>query len=106
MTEKELMALLGKNIKTRRKRKGWNQEKLAEKTDVSKNTISDIEAGNNFARAKTLVNLAKVFETDVYELFKPDNVLPDKSADIFAKYSEEVRERVEEIENSYKKRMK
>ena len=101
MTERDLKNIFGKHVSSRRERKGWSKEKLAEKADVSKNTISDIETGQKFARAKTLVRLAKVLETDVYELLKPFNVLPDKSADIFAKFHEEVRESVERIGNSY-----
>ena len=84
---------------------GWNQETLAEKAGVSKNTISDIETGQKFARANTLVRLAEVLQTEVYELLKPDNVMPDKSADILAKYGEEVKEAVEKIGNLYIEKM-
>ena len=105
-TEKELKKVFGHNIKTLRERRGWSQENLAEKAGVSKNTISDIETGQKFARAKTLVHLAKAFETEVYELLKPEGVLPDKPAEILAEYSAEVREKVEEIGNSYMEKMK
>jgi len=74
--------------------------------DVSKNTISDIETGQKFARANTLVKLAKAFETEVYELLKPDNVPPDKTSDAIAKYSEEVRDAVNKIQSSYIENMK
>ena len=89
-----------------RGRRGWSQEELAERAGVSRNTISDIEKGDKFARPKTLVNLAKAFETEVYELFKPKGVLPDKPIDIFAEYNEKVREKVEEIGNIYIEKMK
>ena len=104
--EQELKAAFGKNIKIRRDRKGWSQEELAEKAEVSRNTISDIENGDKFARAKTLVLLAKAFETEVYELLKPQGILPDKYKDIFSGYCEEVREKMEEIGKSYMKKMK
>ena len=106
MTERELKRIFGKNISTRRERFGWNQETLAEKADVSKNTISDIETGQKFARAKTMVSLAKALRTEIYELLKPDYIIPDRVADIFAKYNEEVREKVEEIGNFYIKNIK
>ena len=80
---------------------GWNQETLAVKAGVSKNTISDIETGQKFVRANTLVKLARALQTEVYELLKPDNIMPDKTADILAKYGEEVKEAVEKIGNSY-----
>ena len=105
-TEKELKEFFGKTIKTLRYRRGWSQEKLAEKVGVTRNIISKIETGKNFAHAKTLVNLALAFETKIYELLKPEGVLPDKPTDILAEYSEEVREKVEEIGNFYIERMK
>ena len=105
-TEQELRIQFGKNVSTLRNRNNWSQEKLAEKTGVSRNTISDIEKGDKFARPKTLINMAIAFETEVYELFKPEGVLPDKPSDIIAEYTEEVRERVEEIGNSYLGRLK
>ena len=100
-TEQELKELLGQNIKTRRLQKKWSQEKLAEFADLTRNTISDIESGQDFAGAKTLISLAKALETEVYELFKPESVLPDKPSDILSKFSEEIRQKVDEIGISY-----
>jgi len=100
-TEQELKKTLGQNVSIRRNSRGWTQEKLAEKAGVSKNTISDIESGDKFARAGTLIRLAKIFETEVYELLKPNDILPDNTADAIAKYSEEVKEAVDKIKFSY-----
>ena len=100
-TEQELKAVLGKNIKIRREDRKWSQETLGEKIGVSRNTISDIESGKDFVGAKTLINLALVFETEVYELFKPDNVQPDNAYEILAKYSSEVKAAVDSIRNTY-----
>jgi len=105
-TEWELKATFGKNVSARRERRGWSQEKLAEKAGVSRNAISDIENGDKFARAKTLVNIARAFETEVYELLKPETVLPDKPEDILEEYREEVREKMEEIGNSFMEKLK
>jgi len=99
--EAELKAVLGINVKIRRESLNLSQEKLAEKISVSKNTISDIETGQKFARADTLVNLAKTLETDVYELFKPDNVYPDNAIDIITKYHFVVREAMEKLEKDF-----
>jgi len=85
---------------------GLTQQQLADIVDVSKNTISDIETGDKFAHAKTLVNLARALETQVYELLKPEYVYPDKAADIIARYSEEVREAVGELEKTYMENIK
>ena len=105
MTEKELRKILGQNIKKRRVHKDWTQELLAEKIDVSKNTISEIETGQKFARPKTLVCLAGIFETDVYELFKPENVFPDKVTDVFIKYNEKIKEVLDEMGSTYLENM-
>ena len=102
-TEQELMAFFGKNVKIRRKERKWSQEVLADKIGVSRNTISDIESGQDFVGAKTLVNLALVFKTEVYELLKPDNVQPDNAYEILTKYSSEVKEAVDTIKNNYLK---
>ena len=104
--EQKLKEIFGKNVSKHRERRGWSQEKLAEKAGVSRNTISDIENGDKFARAKTLTSMAKAFETEVYELLKPEGILPDKPSDILAEYCEVVRERVEEIGNFYIESMK
>ena len=105
-TEQELRNTLGQNVRIRRCSRSWSQEKLAEKAGVSKNTITDIEKGDKFARAKTLVRLAKIFDTEVYELLKPKDTSPDKIADVIVKYSEEVRDAVNKIQSSYLGEMK
>ena len=99
--EYDLKKILMQQVRNRRESKKWTQKELALKTGVTKNTISDIEAGQNFASEKTLVSLALAFETQVYELLKPDDVDPDKAADILRKISNEVREAVEKIGNRY-----
>jgi len=105
-TEQELKNTLGLNVKNRREHKDLTQEKLAEKIGVSKNTISDIESGDKFARACTLVRLAKFFETEVYELLKPKNFSPDNTADAIALYSKEIKEAIEKVEKSYSNKKK
>ena len=102
----ELKNTFGRNIRTRRDSKGWNQEELSVKAGVSKNTISDIETGQKFARANTLFRLAKAFDTEVYELLKPENVYPDKGSDLLKKYTDEVKDSVEKIGNLFLEKKK
>ena len=104
--DQELKNIFGQNVKIRRKRMGLSQELLAEKVNLSRNTISDIETGQKFATAETLVLLAQALETEAYELLKPKNVLPDKAVDILTKYGEEVREAVEKIGERYLENVK
>ena len=106
MTVQELNAIFGKNIRKYRKSRKWSQELLAEKVDLSINTISETETGKKFIRAETLIGFATIFEVEVYELLKPEGVLPDKPVNILAEFSEEVRQKVDEIGNSYIERMK
>ena len=99
--EYDLKKILMRQVKNRRKGKKWTQKELALKIGVTKNTISDIESGQNFASEKTLVSLAMAFETQVYELLKPDDIYPDKAIDVLKKIGEEVREAVDKIGNRY-----
>lgn len=76
MTSKEAKAF-GKNVKARRKELGWNQEKLAEKVNVSKNTISNIERAETEVSSSTLIGLADALNVSI------DSLL-DRSVDLFA----------------------
>jgi len=65
---KELLAL---NIKTLRKKWGFSQEKLAEATNLSTQSISDIEGCRTWVSDKTLERLAKALKVDIFQLFIP-----------------------------------
>jgi len=100
-TEQALRDILGRNVRSRRESRDWSQEILAEKTGVSKNTISEIETGQKFARANTLVQLAIALDTQVYELFKPHDIQPDNNRDFILKYGQDIREAVDKLESQY-----
>ena len=70
MTEQELKAVLGKNIKFFRFRRQFSQAYLAEKADISVTFLSNIERGNNFPQAGTMCSLAQALEVPVWELFR------------------------------------
>jgi transcriptional regulator with XRE-family HTH domain len=69
--EQDLRDVLSANIKKYRARKAWSQFALAEKIDISTNFLADIEAGNTWVSSLTLVKLAKAFDIEAHELFKP-----------------------------------
>jgi transcriptional regulator with XRE-family HTH domain len=71
--EQALKAILSSNLKEFRHRRNWSQFKLAAKINISTNFLADIEAGNTWVSAQTLVKLAKAFEIEVYELLRPQN---------------------------------
>ena len=69
--EQALKDILSSNLKKYRHRRNWSQFTLAAKINISTNFLADIEAGNTWVSAQTLVKLAKAFEIDVFELLKP-----------------------------------
>ena len=106
MTEQMLTEIFGKNVKNLRENNKLSQEKLAEKIEISKNTISDIENGKKFIHAKTLVKLSKALNVEVYELFKPEGTIPDNSEGIIYKYKEDIKESMEKITDKYVRKIK
>ena len=61
--------MLSKRLKELRKAKGWSQQKLAEKTELSFNAITKIEQGlAKHPTLKTLTKLADVFGISLDEL--------------------------------------
>ena len=61
--------MLAKRVKECRKKKGWTQQKLAEKTSLSFNTITKIEQGiGNSPTLKTLIKLADALDVGLDEL--------------------------------------
>jgi len=105
-TVQELTAIFGRNIKNFRSFNGLSQEQLAEKMDLSINTICEIENGKKFVRAETLVSFATLFKTEVYELFKPENVLPDNTSGVLVKYCDEVKKATEKIKKDFLRKIK
>ena len=106
MTVQELSTILGKNVKKFREFYGLSQEKLAEKMDLSVISICAIENGKKFVRAETLVTFASLFKTEVYELFKPEDIMPDNAAGVLAKYCEDVAKASEKIKKEYLRKIK
>ena len=76
--EQILKDTLKANIKKYRKRRNLSQFALASKTDLSTNFLADIEAGNTWVSAATLIKLAKAFNIEPYELLKPEKSLNPK----------------------------
>jgi transcriptional regulator with XRE-family HTH domain len=75
--EQALKDTLSSNIKKYRQRRNWSQFTLAAKINISTNFLADIEAGNTWVSAQTLVKLSKAFEIEVFELLKPQKEVLD-----------------------------
>ncbi|DAA88421.1 TPA: hypothetical protein CPT87_05025 [Candidatus Gastranaerophilales bacterium HUM_5] len=66
---KSLKQKLGARIQEIRKSKNLTQEVLAEKIDMDKPNLSNIECGKRFMTAETLEKLANALEVEEKELF-------------------------------------
>jgi len=88
MTESDLRAILGENLKRYRIFKDLSQAKLAEILDISPNFISDIETGKRWLSSDTLVSLAAAMGVEVYELLKPTQVPADEISAFIQAYTE------------------
>ena len=67
----DILINLGKNIRKYRKLKGYTQEKLAEKANLSNSYISDIECGKINVPTLTLYEISLVLDVDIHKLFLP-----------------------------------
>jgi transcriptional regulator with XRE-family HTH domain len=68
MESEKLRKILSGNIKKERKKLGLTQEKLAEKANLSSQTINDIEGCRMWVSDKTMSKLAQVLHIEAYQL--------------------------------------
>ena len=61
---------LNEKIYEYRKLNRWSQEELADKLEVSRQTISKWEVGKNIPELEKLIKLAELFDISVDELVK------------------------------------
>jgi transcriptional regulator with XRE-family HTH domain len=64
--------ILAENIKRYRKNLGYSQEKLAEKADLSAQTLNDIEGRRRWVSSATITKLAKALHVAEYQLLMPE----------------------------------
>lgn len=96
MTEDELQTRVIQNIRALRKKAGLSQEKLADKADISRQMMNDIEGRRRWLTKKTLVKLANALEVDVHELFIPSAQENEKTKGIYDTITHEVVSQVKE----------
>lgn len=68
--EAKYLAVFGKRVAELRRKRGFTQEQLAEKTGLAQRTIASIEQGQRWARLSTLHKLAKGVGVSTDELLK------------------------------------
>lgn len=67
--KKELLILIGKNIREIRIKKGISQEELAFRASINRTYMGDIERGEHSVSAANLFQIAKVLRVEVGDLF-------------------------------------
>lgn len=70
MLMKDRLKNIGINIKSERLRRGLSQEELAEKCDISRNSVSLIETGKINPTIIKIIDIANVLGVSIDELVK------------------------------------
>ena len=103
MNQTELREILSFNIKQKRKLYSLTQEKLAELTGLSAQTINGIEGCRTWVSDKTLVKIAEILHTSPSELLYYKSTEQNNNFDII-KFKNQLQEAVmETINNSFEK---
>ena len=68
----EIRMILSRNLKEQRKKLGYSQEKFAEISGLSVQTINDIEGGRKWVSDKTITKLSAALHIECYQLLIPD----------------------------------
>lgn len=62
----------GEKVKILRQEKGWSQEELAEKLNVSRQAVYKWESNKGYPDIKNLIEISNIFEVTIDELIKGD----------------------------------
>lgn len=83
-----------------RKRKGINQEKLAELINVDPTTISNIENGKNYPSMINLENLLDVLDSSFLDAFDFEH--KNTNTDLLTQINQKLKDNPDKIEDFYK----
>ncbi len=72
MNDETVLKNLGLKLKYERLKKGYTQERLAEKVEVHEKYISLLETGKQNVTLKTLNRIANVLEVEIYKFLMFD----------------------------------
>jgi len=70
----KIRQILAQNIKKLRESLGLTQENLAEKTDLSVQTINTIEGCRMWISDKSITRLANALNVEIFQLFMPNQI--------------------------------
>lgn len=86
MNEIPIETVIRENVKTLRKRLGWSQEFLAEKTGVTAPYITQIEVGKRTPSLDIVEKLATALGVEYKVLFEPNNSPKHSATSEFSKH--------------------
>lgn len=86
MNEISIESIIRENIKSLRKKLGWSQEFLAERTGVSAPYITQIEVGKRTPSLDIVEKLASALGVEYKTLFEQQNLIVDIKSDEFSKH--------------------
>lgn len=69
-------------VRSLRMKNGFSQEDLAEKLDISRQTVSKWEAGNSFPEIEKLIALSDLFQVSIDYLLRDKQINVNSSEDI------------------------
>ena len=83
----DIYKITGSNVRLERKKKGWTQERLAEKVFVSPQHISQIENGKTNYSLKLLADIALALDVKPQMLLEQEQEQGDRADEQFKRIS-------------------
>ena len=68
--------VLGEKIALLRKQKGWSQEDLAERLDISRQSVSKWESGTSVPDLDKIIKVSELFQVSTDFLLKDETDIP------------------------------
>ena len=78
INNQKIRDILAQNVQIYRKSLHYSQEKLAEKTELSVQTIKNIECSRSWVSDTTIAVLSKSLNIPEYQLFIPEKLLKER----------------------------
>lgn len=90
---------VGNRIRKKREEKGWTQEKLAQRAEISKGFLSDLENGKRNVSSENLLRIANELGASLEYLLR--GITPTKLGDAAIEIPPELSKAAEELNLSY-----
>ncbi|MDE6774595.1 MAG: helix-turn-helix domain-containing protein [Treponemataceae bacterium] len=100
MTETEIRALFGWNLKRLRKLRGVSQMQLADSVNMAFTFISDIENGKKWVSPETVAKFTQSLNAEPHHFFLPKDYELKESSDVAA-FAQEITDALENAKLRY-----